>query len=1135
MCLRRPLSALMVFWIVALSVSMLGIQPVEAGTPLQITGTVMTATGIPIAGATVTDSASNLVYTDAQGQYALQELQLGTYTVNASKPGMADRTAQVVLSATSPWATQNFTMVYISSSSVNRRAISTASNSFTIVLTLSTYAPNPGVAGQAGATCAVVTDSRSGSTASMTFNSAAGGQNVWTWSEPLPQNTTEGVYQLTARVQDCSSGLQVDTGATTSYTVDNAGPVISPASIRPSDFGYTVFVSEPLIAALTDNRAGIDPSTVVFTITDGNGNHRTFPSTSFSAPWAATGAVSLVQGSSYVVSVSASDYAGNTASATEANGFSVTTASPASGTSAAIPAVTCSVANQTGLTGTKTATCPNVAIDLAQTTVTVGGDRYAAALGYVEQTVPLTTAIISSTVAGAAVSIPAYQSGDANWAPKVASMPYPVSSPSAAGGSYDVPQHSVVVGTLVTKVPGTWTTASLSMAQTSTTASIATCANPLAASPTFSCEPDPLQYGYRVLFKSSVTDPIATADAEATKYNLRVQRVAISPPGYTADVPLPQLARLRADVNVASVTRYAGPSVLTDLMANYADTVVKGTVQSAGTQVAGTDGSPADTLVPVAVQASYKGSATGTINVRIHTGTVGSLTVRQTDDPILTAGEEAGFFLVHQTDGSYRPALPEISVIPGLIESPDGPQVPPVPQPLDLILSSATVADGCYDSDAQGSYYRYVPMSASWSAASETFKLNSTNSYPATQQQVALDSAMADWNGVGAAFRMIDGGPPALSGFNNDMVNAISFESHPEFTWSGLTRVYTSGTSIVQADVIFNTARMPSDVASVARHEFGHTLGLAHVNDPAQVMFPTICGTKGLAFGDRAGIGNIYPPNTQGYWLVDKSGAVYSFGGLDSKTTPPNAQYYGGANQGNAIGYPTNSAVAIEVHRPTRRGYWILADNGGIFTFGDAPFVRDANGQGSAANYLCCGHKAVGMASTPSGNGYWILDNNGAVYAFGDATYRGGANGALPSGSSAVGIAAKPDGTGYWIVNSKGEIYSFGAPYLSSSLPSLPPSSQPAVGIQSSITGNGYWILGNDGGVFSLGDAPFQGSNPGWGNPRGFSRDPLGNGYAWTAPNADVANHGLFYYGRGTNGCDVGGTCYAAMAITDRP
>ena len=61
---------------------------------------------------------------------------------------------------------------------------------------------------------------------------------------------------------------------------------------------------------------------------------------------------------------------------------------------------------------------------------------------------------------------------------------------------------------------------------------------------------------------------------------------------------------------------------------------------------------------------------------------------------------------------------------------------------------------------------------------------------------------------------------------------------------------------------------------------------------------------------------------------------------------------------------------------PTRdgRGYWLVASDGGIFTFGDASF------HGSGGN---AGLEAVGMIVSPTSAGYSLIDANGARNNFG--------------------------------------------------------------------------------------------------------------------------------------------------------
>ena len=78
-------------------------------------------------------------------------------------------------------------------------------------------------------------------------------------------------------------------------------------------------------------------------------------------------------------------------------------------------------------------------------------------------------------------------------------------------------------------------------------------------------------------------------------------------------------------------------------------------------------------------------------------------------------------------------------------------------------------------------------------------------------------------------------------------------------------------------------------------------------------------------------------------------------------------------------------------------GYWLVASDGGIFSFGDAPFY------GSAGS-LHLFEPVVGMVATPSGQGYWFVASDGGVFAFGDA-YFVGSIGGVDQPSPMVGLA----------------------------------------------------------------------------------------------------------------------------------
>ena len=66
----------------------------------------------------------------------------------------------------------------------------------------------------------------------------------------------------------------------------------------------------------------------------------------------------------------------------------------------------------------------------------------------------------------------------------------------------------------------------------------------------------------------------------------------------------------------------------------------------------------------------------------------------------------------------------------------------------------------------------------------------------------------------------------------------------------------------------------------------------------------------------------------------------------------------------------------------------------------------------------------VGMAATPDGKGYWEVASDGGVFSFGDASY--GSMGGTVLNKPVVGMAATPDGKGYWEVASDGGVFSFG-------------------------------------------------------------------------------------------------------------
>src|SRR4051812_45912542 len=112
---------------------------------------------------------------------------------------------------------------------------------------------------------------------------------------------------------------------------------------------------------------------------------------------------------------------------------------------------------------------------------------------------------------------------------------------------------------------------------------------------------------------------------------------------------------------------------------------------------------------------------------------------------------------------------------------------------------------------------------------------------------------------------------------------------------------------------------------------------------------------------------------------------------------------------------PLTTAPALS--RPST-GYWFVAADGGVFTYGDAEF------HGSTGN-LKLQKPVVGMAAPVNGGGYWMAASDGGVFAFGNVPFLGSMGGQRLN-KPIVGMAATPSGKGYWLVATDGGIFAFG-------------------------------------------------------------------------------------------------------------
>jgi hypothetical protein len=96
----------------------------------------------------------------------------------------------------------------------------------------------------------------------------------------------------------------------------------------------------------------------------------------------------------------------------------------------------------------------------------------------------------------------------------------------------------------------------------------------------------------------------------------------------------------------------------------------------------------------------------------------------------------------------------------------------------------------------------------------------------------------------------------------------------------------------------------------------------------------------------------------------------------------------------------TGTPIAATV--PLSGGYWLVASDGGIFSYGDAVFL-------GSTGALHLNKPIVGMAPTHDGKGYWLVASDGGIFNYGDAAFDGSAGG-MPLNQPIVGMSAHPEG-----------------------------------------------------------------------------------------------------------------------------
>ena len=235
-------------------------------------------------------------------------------------------------------------------------------------------------------------------------------------------------------------------------------------------------------------------------------------------------------------------------------------------------------------------------------------------------------------------------------------------------------------------------------------------------------------------------------------------------------------------------------------------------------------------------------------------------------------------------------------------------------------------------------------------------------------------------------------------------------------------------------------------------------------------------------------LGMVGPTLQGGYWLVASDGGIFSYG---------DALFYGSTG---AI--TLNAPMVAMAATPDRHGYWLVGSDGGIFCYGDAAFY-------GSTGAITLNAPMVGMAVTPDGHGYWLVGSDGGIFNYGDAGFYGSLGG-LTLNKPIVGIATTADGHGYWLIGADGGIFAFGDAVFYGSAAAMTLNS-PVVGMAPSADGLGYWLVAADGGIFNYGDAGFFGSTGGMTLNKpivGMAGTADGQGYWLVAADGGIFNYG---------------------------